>query len=403
MNRLGMPLSARAGVTAVFFVDGALFATWASRIPALSNRVGATTGVLGLALLAPAVGAVIAMPLAGRRLPGRSSRTFCQFALAGLMVAIVLPALARSVPALVGALFVVGVTNSTLDLAMNAQGVSVERHMKRPILSSLHAAFSFGGVAGAGLGALAAALNVAPLPHFLVAVVLFGIPGMIATRALLARDEDADAHAPAMLWRALPSRLLLLGIACLFCLMAEGGASDWSAKLVHDDLSGSAALGAIAYAVFSVAMGTGRLLTDRLWTRWGSVGLLRRSGALAAVGFAAGLAAGTAPAAIAGFAALGLGLAGVVPTLFRAGADQPGVSTGPALSAVTSLGYLGFLGGPPLIGGVAQLTSLRLAAVIMVFAGLLVAGLAGAAVVPAAPDGPRRRDAGPLAGSAAVR
>jgi hypothetical protein len=121
------------------------------------------------------------------------------------------------------------------------------------------------------------------------------------------------------------------------------------------------------------------------------------------VGFAAGLAAGTAPAAIAGFAALGFGLAGVVPTLFRAGADQPGVSTGPALSAVTSLGYLGFLGGPPLIGGVAQLTSLRLAAVIMVFAGLLVTVLAGAAAIPAEADAVPDCAAGSLATSAAIR
>ena len=293
--------AARAGITAVFFVNGALFATWASRIPALSNRVGATTGVLGLALLAPAVGAVLAMPLVGRLLPGRSSRVFTRFALAGLMVAILLPALARSVPALAGALFVVGLTNSAMDLSMNAQGVSVERHMRRPILSSLHAAFSFGGFAGAGLGALAAALDVAPLPHFLGGAVLFGIPGLIATRSLLPRDEDVDAHAPSMRWRAMPSRLLLIGITCLFCLMAEGGASDWSAKLVHDDLAGSAALGAIAYAVFSIGMGSGRLIADRLWARWGSVGLLRRCGAFGAVGFAAGLAAGTAPAAIAGF------------------------------------------------------------------------------------------------------
>jgi hypothetical protein len=374
--------AARAGITAVFFVNGALFATWASRIPALSNRVGATTGVLGLALLAPAVGAVVVMPIVGRLLPGRPSRMFCRIALAGLIVAIVLPALARSVPALAGALFVVGVTNSTMDLSMNAQGVSVERHMGRPILSSLHAAYSFGGFAGAGLGALAAALNVAPLPHFLAAAVLFGVGGLIATRFLLAHDEDVDAHAPSMRWRAMPSRLLLLGITCLVCLVAEGGASDWSAKLVHDDLAGTAALGAIAYAVFSIGMGSGRLITDRLWVRWGSVGLLRRCGALAAVGFAAGLAVGTAPAAIAAFAALGLGLAGVVPTLFRAGADQPGVSTGPALAAVTSLGYLGFLAGPPIIGGVAQLTSLRFATGLMVLAGVSVVLLAGAARVP---------------------
>jgi MFS family permease len=158
--------------------------------------------------------------------------------------------------------------------------------------------------------------------------------------------------------------------------MAEGGASDWSAKLIRDGLGGTAALGAIAYAVFSIAMGVGRLIADRLWARWGSVGLLRRSGALAAAGFAAGLSLGTAPAAIAGFTALGLGLAGVVPTLFRAGADEPGVSTGPALAAVSSLGYLGFLAGPPLVGGLAQLTSLRLACSLLVLAGALVMLLA---------------------------
>ncbi len=190
--------------------------------------------------------------------------------------------------------------------------------------------------------ALAAALDLAPFPHFAAAALLFGIPGLVATVPLLAEDEDADAHAPSMRWRAMPARLAVIGLVCLFCLMAEGGASDWSAKLVHDDLAGSAALG--------------------------------------------------------------LGLAGVVPTLFRAGADQPGVSTGPALAAVTSLGYLGFLAGPPLIGGLAQLTSLRLALGMLVLAGLLVALLAGAAAPARADAGPGRRGtAGPLAGNAALR
>jgi MFS family permease len=382
-------LRPRTAITLVFFVNGALFASWASRIPALSDRVGATTGVLGLALLAPAVGAVIAMPLVGRLLPGRSSRTFCRAAVAGLMVAILLPALARSVPALAGALFIVGAANSTLDLVMNAQGVSVERHLGRPVLSSMHAAFSFGGFAGAGLGAVAAALDVAPLPHLAFAAALFGIPGLIATRSLLVHDEDADACAPSLGLRRVPARLALLGGICCVCLVAEGGASDWSAKLVRDDLGGSAALGAVTYAVFSVAMAAGRLMADRLWARWGAVGLLRRSGALAAVGFAAGLGLGNVPAALAGFAALGLGLAGVVPTLFRAGADQPGVSTGPALAAVSSLGYIGFLAGPPLIGGVAQLTSLRLACGLLALAGLMVMGLAASAAPPRRRSAPR--------------
>jgi hypothetical protein len=372
-------MTPRAAITAVFFVNGALFASWASRIPALSDRAGASTGSLGLALLAPAVGAVIAMPVVGRLLPGRSSRAFCRLAMAGLMMALLLPALAHSVPALAASLLLVGAANSSLDLTMNAQGMSIERQLKRLILSSLHAAFSFGGFAGAGLGAVAAGLHVAPLPHLAAAALLFGIPGQIAIGRLLKQDEDADAQAPKMRWNQVPARLMLLGVACFFCLMAEGGASDWSAKLVRNELAGTAALGAVAYAVFSITMGAGRLLADRLWVRWGPSGLLRRCGTLAAVGFAVGLLVGTVPSAILGFAALGLGLAGVVPTLFRAGADEPGISTGPALAAVSSLGYLGFLAGPPLIGGVAQLTSLRLACGLLVFAGLLVMLLAPSA------------------------
>ena len=384
-------MSRRWAITAVFFVDGALFATWASRIPALSDHVHAGAGILGLCLLAPAAAAVVSMPVVGRLLPGRSSGVFCRLAVAALMVAVLLPGLAQTVPALAASLLVVGIANSTLDLVMNAQGVSIERGMDRPILSSLHAAFSFGGFAGAGVGALAAALHVAPLPHFAVAAALFGTPGLIATWRLPRDDHDADAHAPKLRWTRIPARLALLGTACFFCLMAEGGASDWSAKLVRDELAGTAALGAIAYAVFSIGMGTGRLLADRLWTRWGTDGLLRRSGALAALGFAVGLGVGTAWTAIAGFAALGVGLAGVVPTLFRAGADQPGVSTGPALAAVSSLGYLGFLAGPPIIGAVAQFTSLRLACGVLVLAGLIVLLLAPFADVrrdryPSSPD-----------------
>jgi hypothetical protein len=369
-------VSSRSAITTVFFVDGALFGTWASRIPALSDHVHADPGVLGLCLLAPAAAAVVSMPLVGRVLPGRSSSLFCRLAVAGLTAAIILPGLAQTAPELAGSLLLVGAMNSTLDLAMNAQGVSIERGMNQPILSSLHAAFSFGGFAGAGLGALAAVLHVPPLAHFAFASALYGTLGLAATWRLPADDHDADAQAPKLRWTRLPARLALLGVACFFSLLAEGGASDWSAKLVRDDLAGTAALGAVAYAVFSIGMGMGRLLADRLWARWGAGGLLRRSGALAAIGFAAGLGAGTVPLAIAGFAALGVGLAGVIPTLFRAGADYPGVSTGPALAAVSSLGYLGFLAGPPIIGAIAQVTSLRLACGVLVIAGLIVLLLA---------------------------
>jgi hypothetical protein len=368
----------RAAITAVFFVNGALLASWISRIPALSQHVGASAGLLGLALLAPALAAIVTLPLAGRVLPGRSSRSFCRVGVLVLMIAIILPAVAHSVPVLAGTLFVVGVGNAILDLSMNAQGVSIERASPRALLSSLHAAFSFGGFAGAGLGSLAAALHVAPLPHLVSAAVLFGIPGLRATAFLLpGQDEaDADVKKPKLHWRRPPRRLALIGAAAFFCLMAEGGAADWSAKLVHDDLAGSAAAGAIAYAVFSVAMAGGRLVADGLWLLWGAPGLLRRSGTLAAAGSAAGLAIGTTISAVAGFAALGLGLAGVIPTLFRSAAQEPAVPTGSALAAVASLGYLGFLAGPPLIGSIAQLTTLRTACALLPAAGLVIVVLA---------------------------
>jgi hypothetical protein len=266
---------------------------------------------------------------------------------------------------------------------MNAHGVSVERHLGRPILSSLHAAWSFGGFTGAGLGALAAAARLGLVLHLGGAAIVFGAVGLVATRWLLSADHDVDAGAPRLRAMRLPRRLALIGAACFCSFLAEGGAADWSAKLVRDDLAGTAALGALAYATFSLAMGTGRLVSDALWARLGPVKLLKRFSLLASAGFAAALAIGTAPAAIAGFAALGLGLSGVVPTLFRSASDQPGVATGPALAAVSTLGYTGFLAGPPLVGGLAQLTSLRLACGLFVLSGLLVLALASAARSPA--------------------
>jgi hypothetical protein len=389
-------MSPRSAITTIFFVDGALFASWVSRIPAFADGVHADSATLGLALLAPAVGALIAMPAVGRWLPGRSSRSFCQGATAALAVAVMVPPLAGSAFVLGGALLAVGIANATLDVSMNAHGVSVERELGKPILSSLHAAFSFGGFAGAALGALAAAAAVVPTVHLLGAGLLFGAIGLLSSRWLLSTDHDTQVTAPRSRAIRLPVRLALIGVACFFSFLAEGGAADWSAKLVRDDLAGSAALGAVAYAAFSLAMGSGRLVADAVWSRWGPVKLLQRFSMTASVGFAAALAIGTAPAAVGGFAILGLGLSAAVPTLFRSAAGQPGVATGPALATVSTVGYTGFLAGPPLVGGIAQLTSLRLACGVFVAAGLLVLGLASAARTPA-----NRPGAGNLSAAAA--
>jgi predicted MFS family arabinose efflux permease len=388
-------MTPRAAITVIFFADGALFASWVSRIPALSDRIGASPGLLGLILLAPAVAGALAMPLAGRRLSRGSSRGLTSLALLGLMLVLPLPGLARTSWALAAVLLLIGMTAATLDVSMNAQGVAIERSLGRPILSSLHAAFSFGGFAGAGGGALAAACRISPLAQLLGAAALFGIPGLLAGAALLAHDGDPDAGSAHLRLRALPPRLILLGVACFFGLLAEGGAGDWSAKLVRAEPAGSASIGALAYAAFSLGMAAGRLVADRLWKRWGSVGLIRRGGLLAAVGFSASLLIGSPPVGVAGFLVLGLGLSGNVPTLFRSAAGETGVATGAALAAVSSLGYLGFLIGPPLIGALAELSSLRLACGLLGLSALTVAALAGwARSGPAPPAEPQPQPMG---------
>lgn len=318
------------------------------------------------------------MPRVGRMLQHRPSRGLTAVSLVAMMATVALPALATSVAVLALTLLAVGAATAALDLSMNAQGVSVERRIGRPILSSLHAAFSFGGFAGAGLGAAAAAADLAPLPHLLAAAALFGGGGLLCLSSLLAEDRDPDAGAARLPWRRLPRPLVLLGVAAFFTLLTEGAAADWSAKLVSEPLHASEAMGALAYATFSLAMGGGRLMADRLWERWGARGLVRRAGTFAAVGFGAGLAAGSAPSALAGFAALGLGLSGIVPTLFRTAAATPGIPTGTALAAVSSLGYLGFVAGPPLIGGVAELTGLQAATGLLALAAAIVVVLAPA-------------------------
>ena len=166
--------------------------------------------------------------------------------------------------------------------------------------------------------------------------------------------------------------------------MAEGAAADWSAIYLHDDLGAGTATAALAYTAFSLAMGASRLIGDSLVARTGSEVLVRAGGIVAAAGLGAALLAGDTLAAVAGFALLGAGLAVVVPVVFRAASAIPGVPPGTGLAAVSTMGYLGFLAGPPLIGSLAAATTLPLALGLLVVVGVVVAALARAATPVAA-------------------
>jgi MFS family permease len=370
--------AARSAVTAVFFLNGFMFGSLVARMPAIRDHAGVTNGELGLALACVAVGAVVAMPVAGGLAARHGSRDLTRGALALSSAAVLLPVLATSLPTLAAAFLVMGLAMGSLDVTMNAHGVAVERRYGRPILSGFHAAFSFGGLAGAATAATAAAAELDIQLHVaLVAAVSLAV-GLGWSRRFLAASEDASGTEHPVLARP-PRRLWALGAVAFSCLLVEGAAADWSAVYVRDELRTGAATAASAYVAFSLTMAIGRLLGDRLVERFGAVALLRGGGLLAAGGFAAGLAAGAVPAAMLGFAALGAGLAAVIPVVFRAAGSAPGIAPGMALAAVSSTGYLGFVAGPPIIGSVAEGVGLPAAMVLLVALGLVVAALARSA------------------------
>jgi MFS family permease len=370
--------AARGAVTAVFFLNGFLFGSLVARMPAIRDHAGVTNGELGLALASVAVGAVVAMPVAGALAARHGSRAPTRSALALSSAAVLLPVLAASLPTLAAAFLVMGLAMGSLDVTMNAHGVAVERRYGRPILSGFHAAFSFGGLAGAATAATAAAVQLDLRAHVaLVAVASLAI-GLTWSRSFLHAAEDASGTEHPVLARP-PRRLWALGVVAFSCLLVEGAAADWSAVYVRDELSTGAATAASAYVAFSLTMAIGRLLGDRLVERFGPVALLRGGGLLAAGGFGLGLAADAVPGALLGFAALGAGLATVIPVVFHAAGSTPGMSPGMALAAVSSTGYLGFVAGPPIIGSVAEAIGLPAALVLLVALGVMVAALARSA------------------------
>jgi MFS family permease len=366
------PSRARAAVTSLFLAHGALFGTWVARIPAVQDELELGEGELGVALLFITLGAVLSMPVAGWIVAHEGSRVTARLAIVVFAALLPVVALAPDLVLLSLALLLFGAAAGALDIAMNAHGVEVERRYGRPILSSFHAGWSFGGLVGAGVGALAAWAGVGLLPHFAVVGVAVGGAGLLASGGLLAAGADRP-DSPPRLGRP-PRRLLALAFLAFCGLFAEGAAADWSAVYLAGPLDAGAGLAALGFAAFSVAMAGFRLLGDTLTTRWGPVALMRRGALLAGGGLAAALLIGHPAAALAGFTCMGAGLAAVVPVAFRAAGSLPGVPAGAGIAALTSVGYTAFLVGPPVIGFVAEVAGLPLAlGIVVVLLGVLAA------------------------------
>ena len=345
---------ARVAVTAVFFLNGIVFASWYSRLPTIQEQLDLGPGTLGLALIGAPVGLLAAQPLTGALAATIGSRRLV--AAAPLMLAAaVAPALAVDAPTLALGTFAAGAANGVLDVSMNVEGLAVERLSGKRIFNSLHAWFSFGALGGAALGGLAAAAGLDPLPHIAIVVALGAVAATLASRGLPPAEAEPRPEGPRF---ARPSRRLAALGAIAFCaLLAEGAVFDWSGIFIRRDTGAAIGLASVGLAAFNLAMGFGRLTADGAAERLGSPALGRAGALLAAAGLGMALLLGSAAGAIAGFAVMGLGLASVFPLALRAAGYDPAIS-GPAVAAVSSVGYAGFLTGPPAIGLLAELFGL---------------------------------------------
>jgi MFS family permease len=343
----------RRSVTGIFFLNGAVFSGWYARLPAIQDDLGLDPGQLGVALLGAPLALLIAQPVVGAIAARTGSRPFV-VASPLYMCAVVLPALAVSGPTLFLAVACVGAVNGALDISMNAQGVAVERAVGRPIFNSLHAAFSFGALTGAAIAAGAAAAGIDPLVHLAVMAVVGA-----ACSAMLIPGLIHDPGAPDAPRLARPSiRLAALGAIAFCALLAEGAVFDWSGIYLESEAGSPAGLAPLGLAAFSLCMGVGRLTADGVAARHGAAPVARAGAALAAVGLGVALVRPVPAVAIAGFAVMGLGLSAVFPLALRAAGAQA-LAPGPELAAVSTVGYTGFLAGPPLIGLLADEIGLR--------------------------------------------
>jgi predicted MFS family arabinose efflux permease len=378
-------VSPRVATTGLFVVNGAVIGAWVSQIPWIQERFGLSSLQIGLTILCMSVAVIVAVPIAGQAVARRGSGPVAVAGGAACILAVNGPVLAPDPLMTAAALVVLGGASAAMDVAMNSHGVHLETAGGRPVMSSLHAGWALGGAAGAGLGAAGAALGLDGRATVAVVAALLGVLLAASARRLgTGSAAEGDAAAPF----TLPSRgVALLAALCLLVMMTEGAMADWSGILLRNDLGASAAVAALAYAVFTAGMTAGRLAGDALNRRVGPVALLRGGALLTAVPLALMLVAGSAPVALVSLFLVGLGVANGVPLMFSAAGRRPGTAPGPGIAAVSSTGSIGFLLGPPLIGFLAGAVALPWALGVLVPAAVAVGMLARRAAGP--PPSPR--------------
>lgn len=382
------PRRARRAVALVFAVHGAVTGNFATRIPWIRDHLSLEAGELGIALAFPAIGAALAMPLAGRVAHRLGSRAALRLLLALWCASLALPALSPALPVLCTALLAYGAASGLADVAMNALGVETEERIGRPIMSGLHGMWSAGALAGSAVGTLAAHAGIDARPHLGIASAVLTVLGLLVCGGVLDLRPRAEEHPPPRFARP-PRAALVIGAVGFCAVFAEGASLEWSAVYLRDVVGSGAGLAAACTTAFSCAMAAARFAGDATVRRFGPVRTVRAGGVLACAGGLSVVGTSHAVPVIAGFALLGLGIAVVVPLAFAAAA-RSGPEPSQAIAGVATITYTSGLIAPSAIGQVADATSLTVSFGLVTVLAAVLAAAAGALRVPAGSAGRAR-------------
>lgn len=347
----------RKAVSLFYFCQGIAFASWASRIPDLKTALNLSEAQLGSVLLALPIGQLLTMPLSGKLVTQYGSKTILTLAAPLYATVLACIGLATNVWQLGGVLLLFGVAGNLCNISVNTQGIAVEKIYERSIMTTFHGAWSIAGFTGALIGLIMMHFQVSPLMHFLM------ITGLIYANTWVMHStlvEGVKAPKSKGGWAMKPDQLLWqLGFVGFCSMAAEGAMFDWSGVYFKEVVHAPGSLVVLGYASFMIMMATGRFLGDWTIRRIGRVTMLQVSGIMIAFGMGISVFFPYLWTATLGFMLVGLGVSCIVPSVYSAAGKHPQIPPGVALAMVSSISFLGFLIGPPLIGYVAELANLQ--------------------------------------------
>jgi len=361
---------ARWAIIAPFMVMGLLIGAWVPHVPLIKEHLAVGPGIFGLALLSIAGGAVLAMPTAGVLINRFGSAMMTRVTGVLFCLAFLGPVLAPSLTAFVFGGLLMGMCIGSMDVSMNAHAIAIEKSLRRPVLSMLHGVYSLGCVCGAFLGGYLIDVLGGASQAFVMAALCLAIQ-LGAARFFLPGSVDKGLSGTHFAW---PTKATIgLGLLCYLALMIEGSVIDWAAILMREKFLVEAGVAAMGFATYQGGMALSRFTGDWIRLKAGAVPMVFVSALLTALGTALGLLAHTPSLAILAFSLAGIGIGNIAPVMFAGGGRLEPTAPGRGIAAVTTLGYTGFLSGPPLIGFVAQVTSLNAALFLTVLAALIIA------------------------------